>query len=175
MTRRLLLTALVIGAVRGAAPLAQDVSREYRVKAAYLYNFVKYVEWPDTSKGRILICIAGQNPFGTQLESLIRNERVHGVPLATEVILEPRADCDVVFTPRTAAIPAYLRAAAGLPTLTIGETPRFVEQGGMIGFYPDGVNVRFEINPDAAARVKLRISSRLLQLAKIVEPVSEER
>jgi len=65
--------------------------------------------------------------------------------------------------------------AAGLPTLTIGETPRFVEQGGMIGFYPDGVNVRFEINPDAAARAKLRISSRLLQLAKIVEPVSEER
>ena len=173
MTRRLLLTALVIGAVRGA-PFAQEVSREYRVKAAYLYNFVKYVEWPDT-KGRILICVAGQNPFGTALESLIRNERVHGVPLATEVILEARTDCDVLFTPRTANIPVYLKAAGGLPTLTIGETPRFVEQGGMIGFYPDGVNVRFEINPTAAARVQLKISSRLLQLAKIVEPVAEER
>jgi len=175
VTRRLLLTALVIGAVRGA-PLAQDVSREYRVKAAYLYNFVKYVEWPDTSKGRILICVAGQNPFGTVLESLIRNERVHGVPLATEVIIEARTDCDVLFTPRTSAgISAYLRGAAGLPTLTVGETPRFVEQGGMIGFYTDGVNVRFEINPDAATRAKLKISSRLLQLAKIVETASEER
>ena len=174
MTRRLLLAALVIGAVRGE-PLAQDVSSEYRVKAAYLYNFIKYVEWPDTSKGRILICVAGQNPFGALLESLVRNERVHGVPLATEVILEARADCDVLFTPRTANIPAYLRAAAGMPTLTVGETPRFVEQGGMIGFYPDGANVRFEINPAAAARVRLRISSRLLQLARIVEAGSEER
>ena len=174
MTRHLLLTALVIGAVRGA-PFAQDVSNEYRVKAAYLYNFVKYVEWPDTTKGRILICVAGQNPFGTLLESMIRNERVHGVPLATEVILEARSDCNVVFTPRTSNIPVYLKGAAGLPILTIGETPRFVEQGGMIGFYPDGANVRFEINPAAAARVQLRISSRLLQLAKIVEPVSEER
>src|SRR6185503_17341597 len=170
----LLLTALMIGAVRGA-PFAQTVSPEYRVKAAYLYNFVKYVEWPDTSKGRILICVAGQNPFGTLLESLVRNERVHGVPLATEVILEARTDCDVLFTPRTANIPAYLKAAAGMPTLTIGETPRFVEQGGMIAFYPDGGNVRFQINPAAAARVQLRISSRLLQLAKIVEPASDER
>ena len=174
MIRRLLLAALVIGAI-GGAPLAQEVSREYRVKAAYLYNFAKYVEWPDTSKGRILICVAGQNPFGALLESLVRNERVHGVPLATEVILEARTDCDVLFTPRTANIPAYLKAAAGLPTLTIGETPRFVEQGGMIAFYPDGVNVRFEINPAAATRVQLKISSRLLQLAKIAEPASEER
>ena len=174
MIRRLLLAALVIGAGR-SAPFAQEVSREYRVKAAYLFNFVKYVEWPDTTRGRILICIAGQNPFGTLLESMIRNERVHGVPLATEVILEPRSDCDVLFTPRTSNIPAYLKGAAGLPTLTIGETPRFVEQGGMIGFYPDGVNVRFEINPTTAAKAQLRISSRLLQLAKIVETASEER
>lgn len=175
MTRRLLLAALLIGAVRGE-PLAQDVSGEYRVKAAYLYNFIKYVEWPDTSKGRILICVAGQNPFGPLLESLVRNERVHGVPLATEVILEPRADCDVLFTPRTSqSIPTYLRAAAGLPTLTVGETPRFVEQGGIIEFYLDGTNVRFEINPAAAARGRLRISSRLLQLARIVEAGSEER
>jgi hypothetical protein len=172
VTHRLLLTALLIGAVRGV-PFAQDVSREYRVKAAYLYNFVKYVEWPDTAKGRILICVAGQNPFGTELESLIRNERVHGVPLATEVIIESRTDCDVLFTPSTSNIPVYLKAVAGLPTLTIGETPRFVQQGGMIGFYADGGNIRFEINPTAVARGQLRISSRLLQLARIVEP--EER
>ena len=174
MNRCMLLAALVIGAVQGAS-FAQEVASEYRVKAAYLYNFVKYVEWPDTSKGRILICVAGQNPFGTLLESMVRNERVHGVPLVTEVILDARTDCDVLFTPRTANIRAYLVGAAGLPTLTIGETPRFVEQGGMIGFYPDGVNVRFEINPAAATKVHLKISSRLLQLAKIVEPASEER
>ena len=174
MTRRLLLIALVIGAVR-SAPFAQEVANEYRVKAAYLYNFVKYVEWPDTSKRRILICVAGHNPFGTLLDSMVRNERVHGVPLVTEVIIEARTDCDVLFTPSKANIPAYLRGVAGLPTLTVGETPGFVEQGGMIRFYPEGVNVRFEINPVAATRVNLKISSRLLQLAKIVEPPSEER
>jgi len=172
--RPLLLAALLVGAVRGA-PFAQEVPREYRVKAAYLYNFVKYVDWPDPAKARILICVAGQNPFGTELESLIRNERVHGVPLATEVIIEGRTDCDVLFTPSTANIPVYLKAVAGLPTLTIGETPRFVQQGGMIGFYPDGVNIRFEINLTAVARAQLRISSRLLQLARIVEPAPEER
>ena len=174
MIHRLLLAALVVGAVQGA-PQAQDVTREYRVKAAYLYNFVKYVEWPATPKGRILICVAGQNPFGTELESLIRNERVHGVPLATEVIIEARTDCDVLFTPSTSNIPVYLQKAAGLPTLTVGETPRFVQQGGMIGFYTDGVNIRFEINPAAVARGQLRISSRLLQLARIVDPAPEER
>lgn len=172
MTRRLLLAALVVGAVRGE-PFAQGVTREYRVKAAYLYNFVRYVEWPDTAKGRRLICVAGQNPFGTELESLIRNERVHGVPLVTEVIIEGRTDCDVLFTPATANVQVYLSKAAGLPTLTVGETPRFVQQGGMIGFYQDGVNVRFEINPTAIVKAQLRISSRLLQLARIVEP--EER
>jgi hypothetical protein len=172
VTRRLLLAALVIGAV-GGVPSAQEVSREYRVKAAYLFNFVKYVEWPDTAKGRILICVAGHNPFGTVLESLVRNERVDGVPLATTVIIEARTDCDVLFTPTMSNIPVYLSAVAGRPTLTVGETPRFVEQGGMIGFYPDGVNVRFEINLAAVNRGQLKISSRLLQLAKIVE--SEER
>jgi len=168
---RALLTA-VITAVGTVTTAGQDVPREYTVKAAYLYNFVKYVDWPD-KKSSVLICIAGQNPFGTVLESLVRNERVRGVPLSTEVILEPRAGCDVLFTPRSSNIPAYLKAVSGMPTLTVGETDRFIEQGGIVRFVADGKNVRFEINPAAAERVKLRISSRLLQLARIVEGAEE--
>ena len=152
---------------------AQEVSLEYRVKAAYLYNFVKFVEWPEPRRGSLLICVAGQNPFGTVLTDLIRNEQIRGVPLETRVILEPDPDCDVLFMPRTSNIAAYLRAAAGMPTLTVGETARFIEQGGIIRLFPEGVNVRFEINREAADRARLRISSRLLQLARVAD--TEER
>jgi hypothetical protein len=168
-------TVALLVAVTGAAPAAQDVSLEYRVKAAFLYNFVKYVEWPNPEADEILICVAGQNPFGTVLEQLVRNERIRDRPLRVEVILEPRPDCDVVFTPRTANITAYLRAAAGMPVLTVGESPRFIEAGGIINFVAEGSSVRFEINRGAADRARLRISSRLLQLARIVESPAEER
>jgi hypothetical protein len=169
---RAALTALVL-AVGAALTGAQEVAVEYQVKAAYLYNFVKYVEWPDKTKQNILICVAGQNPFGAVLETLTRNERVRGIPLGTEIILEARTDCDVLFTPKTSNVPVYLKAAAGLPILTVGESPRFLEQGGIIRFVVDGPNVRFEINLAAAERAKLKISSRLLQLARIVD--AEER
>jgi|SoiMethySBSTD1v2_1073268.scaffolds.fasta_scaffold06074_16 uncharacterized protein DUF4154 len=162
-------------AVAGAAPAAQEVSLEYRVKAAFLYNFVKYVEWPERPPREILICVAGQNPFGTVLEQLVRNERIHDRPLRAEVILEPRPDCNVVFTPRTSNVAAYLKAAAGMPVLTVGESPRFIESGGIINFVAEGTSVRFEINRAAADRARLRISSRLLQLARIVESPAEER
>jgi hypothetical protein len=167
---------MIAGVSTAVALAAQDVSLEYRVKAAYLYNFVKYVDWPDRQGGTILICIAGQNPFGTVLEGLIRNERIHGLSLATKTIPGFEPDCNVIFTPSTSNIPVYLRESAGMPILTVGETPRFIEQGGIINFFVDkGGAVRFEINRTAADRAKLRISSRLLQFAKITEAGTDER
>ena len=167
---------VLLVAISGAAPMGQEVSLEYRVKAAYLYNLVKYVEWPDeTRRERILICVAGQNPFGAVLDDLVRNERIRGKPLAAEVILEPRSDCDIVFTPKTSNVAAYLRAAAGTATLTVGEAPRYLEQGGIVNFFSDGTRVRFEISRSAAERARLRISSRLLQLARIADPSPDER
>jgi hypothetical protein len=171
--RGLLLPFIV--ALSGIVPAGQEISLEYRVKAAYLYNFLKYIEWPQPSTEPILLCVAGQNPLGTVLEELIRNEHVRGRALRTMVILEPTSECDVVFTPKTSNIKAYLSAAAGMPILTVGESPRYLEQGGIINFITDGKNVRFEINRAAAARVGLRISSRLLQLARTAEPEVEER
>ena len=155
--------------------IGQEVTPDYRAKAEYLVNFVKYVDWPDNGRPSILICVAGQNVFGSVLETLIRNEKVGGKPLKTVVILEPNSDCDVVFTPRTSNVPAYLRAAAGTPTLTVGETNGFLEQGGIIRFARDNDNIVFEINRVTADRAKLRINSQLLQLARIVESVPEER
>lgn len=168
------LTCALLAALAAAAqPVAQEVTLEYRVKAAYLYNFVKFVEWPEYPAGKLRICVAGQNPFNMVLDELVRNERVRGMLLEPAVILEAKRECEVLFTPRTSNIPIYLRAVADSPTLTVGETPGFLEQGGMIRFFLDGTNVRFEINRTAAERARLRISSRLLQLSRVADETEE--
>ena len=169
-----LLLAVAVVAASVALPAAQEVTQEYRVKAGFLYNFVKYVEWPEPIKGAFRICVAGQNPFGMVLADLVRNERVHGAALTAAVIPGPEPDCHVVFTPRTSNVRAYVLAAAGTPTLTVGETDKFIQLGGMIKFTLEQGKVRFEINRSAAERVKLRISSRLLQLARLTDG-SEDR
>ena len=174
MTRRVLPAVLVICASTFQSG-AQEIPLEYRVKAAFLYNFVRYVEWPAPRSTPIKICVAGQNPFGTVLEDLIRNERIRGAPLVAETIPEPLSGCNVVFAPKTSNIPAYLRAAARMPVLTVGETPGFTDKGGIINFYLEGDKVRFEINRTAADRAGLRISSRLLQLARLVDSSGDER
>ncbi|HVG54115.1 MAG TPA: YfiR family protein [Vicinamibacterales bacterium] len=173
MPRRLSLALLAV-LFPLAVPGAQVISDEYRVKAAYLYNFVRYVEWLEPVKAPLTICVAGQNPFGTVLEDLVRNERVRGIPLRTEVVPGPVDECNVIFTPRTSNVQAYLKAVAGTPTLTVGESKGFIDQGGLINFVLDHGNVRFEINRSGAERAGLRISSRLLQLARLVEPGVEE-
>jgi hypothetical protein len=156
---------LVCLAVAAAAPHAQDVSTEYRVKAGFLYHFVKYVEWPAGAQGPLDICIAGRNPLGTVLEETIKDESVGGRPLATRIILEPEQGCDVVFVPAGSATSAYLRAVVGTPTLTVGETSAFADMGGMITFVLDRGKVRFVINREAAEQAQLRLSSRLLRLS----------
>lgn len=172
---RAVLVAALLASASVAVPNAQEVSQEYQIKAAYLYNFLKYVEWQEPVDRTFKICVAGQNPFGGVLEALTKNERVRGNPVQTELILGFEPGCDVIFTPRTSNIPAYLQGAAGMPILTVGETPRFIEQGGIVNFFLENGKVRFEINRNAAERAGLRISSRLLQLAKIVDTGTEER
>lgn len=163
------LIAFLLAIAAASAPAAQDVSREYRVKAAFLYNFVNFVEWPTRPpSGPIVICVAGRNPFGTILADTVRGVAVAQRRLEARVILEPDDACHVLFVPAGANTGAYLRAARGMAILTVGEVERFIEQGGLVRFYLEGGGVRFEINREGADRAGLRISSRLLQLARIV-------
>jgi hypothetical protein len=159
-----MLAVLAVGVLPATA---QDVSLEYRVKATYLFNFVKYIDWPATARdgGPLILCVAGRNPFGTALEDTIRDEVVNGRSLVVRVILEPEPGCHVLFVPEGAAANAYLRAARGTPTLTVGESSDFLARGGIINFVSDGRHVRFAISTPAADLAQLHISSRLLQLA----------
>jgi hypothetical protein len=145
----------------------QDVPLEYRVKAAFLFNFAKFVAWPaDTDGGPLTICVAGRNVFGETLVDTVRGESINGRPLDVRVLLEPEPGCHIIFVPRGAATAAYLRAFRSTPVLTVGESPDFISQGGIVNFTLEGTSVRFEIDPEAAERAGLRISSRLLRLAR---------
>lgn len=147
---------------------AQEPTLEYRVKAAYILNFIRYVEWPPAAlgDGPMAVCVAGRNPFGTALEETVRGEAIEGRSIAVRVILEPEPGCHVLFVPSGANTGAYLRGARTATVLTIGETPDFLAMGGIIGLRVDGGSVRFDIDQAAADRAALRISSRLLRLAR---------
>ena len=110
--------------------------------------------------------MAGRNVFGDALADIVRGENINGRALTIRVLLEPEAGCHIIFVPRGAATAAYLRAARSSPVLTVGEIPDFIAQGGIVNFVPEGTSVKFEIDPEAAERVGLRISSRLLRLAR---------
>jgi hypothetical protein len=172
--RRLARPVIVAGCLFGAILSGRaevDRSLEYQVKAAYLYNFIKFVEWPArATTGPISICVAGRNPFGMVLTDTVRGEAVGGRTLTARVISEPDARCSVLFVPEDVVAAPFLRAVRDTPTLTVGETDDFLGQGGMINLVVEGGKVRFDVNTEAPDRVELRISSRMLRLARNVEP-----
>lgn len=160
---------------------AQDPQLEYQVKAAFLFNFAKFVEWPppvDAVNEPFTICLLG-DPFGPILDNTVRNENLDGRPLAIRRLTsadDPR-QCQILFfrASETDDAPDILRTLDNAPVLTVGENANFIAVGGMIRFVQTGRRIRFEINPDAAERASLKISSRLLRVADIVRPRQSRR
>lgn len=149
---------------------------EYAVKAAYLYNFAKYVEWPPgafaTAAAPLSICIAGDNPFGDALATL-SGKTVDSHPV--EVRHLPAATgldkCHIVFVGRAeqGRYKTVLARLARLPILTVSDIGDFARMGGMIGLVEADQRIRFDINLAAARQANLKLSSQLLKLATIVE------
>ena len=174
---RVLAAALVLVLMGGAGPAlpAQAPSREYALKAAFLFNFIKFVRWPEAAfKGPgapLTLCVPGPDPFGDALGALAE-KTVQNRPLAVHhpTAVESRCDCQVVFISRAqdGRLAELLAAAAGKPVLTVGETPGFAQKGGVINFFTQDQKLRFEINVDAARAAGLEISANLLKLARIV-------
>ena len=159
-----------------AAGLAQDEAPlEFKVKAAFLLNFTKFIEWPapafPDARSPFTICILGKNPFGGALEAVIQGERVQGRRLVVQRIEQPPEPhaCQILFLADPVSdLPKFL-SSTGLGTLTVGDGPSFTHDGGMIGFVLDNDKIRFDINQSAAERAMLKLSSRLLKVARTVQ------
>jgi YfiR/HmsC-like len=156
------------------APRPGTQALENEVKAVFLYNFAKYVDWPPArgTSASIRVCVPADPPFLALVREAVRDEIVNGRPLtALEVEgLDSARECDILYvgeagTPDAAA---WINAARGGQTLTVGEG-RLVD-GLVIAFVRDRDRLRFDISRAAAAKQNLSISSRLLGLARRVEP-----
>jgi len=146
---------------------------EYEVKAAFIYNFIQFVMWPGTmteSSTPFRVCLYNANPFGTTLERTVRGEQVNGRPIVTERVAAgaPVTQCQILFVPQSQSDlqGVALRASAGRPILTVGESRDFLKSGGMINLFVESGRVRFDVNVAAAAAQDLTLSSRLLRIAR---------
>jgi hypothetical protein len=163
-----LVSASVAVAVLGAAG---QPAGEYRLKAAFVLRFPQFVEWPRAVLDRrpaIDVCVLRPSPFGTALAQLLEGQNVAGRPFRLHEITQPVQvdDCLVLFASADApGRSAILRRAATQPLLTIGDTPGFLDEGGIVSLRVVGTHIRFEISDVAARRAGLRLSSQLLRLA----------
>ena len=163
--RALLTAALCVTLVASAA--GQDVPLQYRVKAAFLYNFLKFVEWPpDAARRPLTICVAGESPFGSVLDDTLSGESLNGRAVSARTVTTADPSCHVLFVPQDVPALPYLRGVRMSATPTVGERPDFLDNGGVINFVAEGGSIRFQINRRAADRAGLRISSHLLRLAR---------
>ena len=149
---------------------------EYAIKAAYLYNFAKFVEWPTASfahaEAPLTICVAGNSPFGSALESLAGKRvathpvEVRYLPTSTRI-----EQCHIAFLSRTEQwrFKPLLAQVSGRPVLTVSDISDFAQGGGMIGLVEAEQRIHFNINLDAARQADLKLSSQLLKLATIVD------
>jgi hypothetical protein len=151
-------------------------SGEYAVKAAFLYNFARFVEWPGQALGNggspLLVGVMGDDPFGNSIDQVVAGKNVNGHPIAVNRLRwgQDLRQCHILFISSSEArrLPQILASLRGASVLTVADMERFDQQGGVVRFFIEDGKVRFEINVDAADRAGLRISSKLLALAKIV-------
>jgi hypothetical protein len=173
--RRFLCLLVALGLTAPICAPAADERLEYQVKAAFLLNFTKFIEWPasafDTPDSPIVICILGDDPFGNTLDQIVAGEVVAGHKITVQRIKRPppSKSCQVLFVGRLEKEVLKSLPEVGPGVLTIGEGENFVHDGGMIAFVVENRRVRFGINETAAESAGLKLSSKLLNVAKSVE------
>ncbi|MGO9439664.1 MAG: YfiR family protein [Terriglobales bacterium] len=150
---------------------AQRPSRD-DVQAAYLYNFGKFVRWPNAERTPVVVCVAGEDPVGKTIAKLLEGEQIEGRPLAERNVDGPGhvGDCSILYVGagEQEREDSYLAAAEGKPILTVGAAPDFLAHGGMIQFVMVEDHVRFSVNLDAVNRHRVALSSELLKVAVAV-------
>ena len=169
---------LIIGtaaSLPGTAGGQEALPSEYQMKAAYLYNFAKFVEWPvkvlPPGDSELVIGVLGQDPFNGALDSTIENKKIERHPLRVRHFKSPREAkaCHILFISGSEKKrwQEISDALAGSSVVTVSENwDRFTEDGGMIYFFMEGRKVCFDINDEAARKAGLKISSKLMLLRK---------
>jgi hypothetical protein len=162
---------LACGLAVAAAHLAAAAGpSEVDVKAAFLFNFTKFVDWPEAAgaKDPITICVLGENPFGSVLGDAVRGKTVNG----REVVVQERstsgaATCNIVFiaSSEQARLDEVLGRLATRPVLTVSDAEAAAKRGAIIGLTTEKNRVRFEVNLNAAKTAGLKLSSHLLKVA----------
>jgi hypothetical protein len=176
--RRLVRTLLLIGTLAllthafGAQGMAQ-AANEYQVKAAFILNFAKFVEWPNEAFGdgsSLVVGVLGEDPFGNSIDQIVNGNRANGRRLTIRRLKwgDNLRACQILFigSSERKRLGQIIGSLQGGSVLTIGDTQQFTQTGGIIKFFITDSRVRFEINAAAAGQAHLKISSKLLALSK---------
>lgn len=170
-----MLPLLVLGVV--SAPLrARGQGTEHDVKADMLWKIAKFVDWPEAAfnrSGQLVFAILGEDELAAVLASSLSTRTINGKQVFVRFVRRPQdaqgAQILYVSASERERLPEVLRALEGTSTLTVADVPGFVAHGGMVDFISEADRVRFQINPGRAQRAGLKISAKLLALAKVVE------
>lgn len=170
-------TVLIVVTTMGCAGLFAQVYKEAEVKSAFLFQFTRYVEYPDSAfesdKAPFVMGVLGKSAITDALREAVRGKNVEGRPIVVRQmnIGTEMKQCHVLFIPESQShhLPEVLKTLVDAPVLTVGESAGFASQGGIIGFFTEQNRLRFEVNLESARRARLTISSKLLNLARIVK------
>jgi hypothetical protein len=164
------------GAAEPFGRMEQAALSEYEVKAGFLVNFTKFVEWPPDAFARpdapLILCLASDDPFGPAIDNLVKGRAIDGRAVLVRRLsrTDQAGTCHLLFVPASEPkhIDQILLAVANKSVLTVGEAADFLHGGGAIRLLVENSRVRFEVNLGAAEAAGLKLSSRLLSLATAV-------
>jgi hypothetical protein len=159
-----------------SAPGQENISREFQIKAVFVYNFSEFVEWPeqafDSLDSPMVIGVLGHDPFGPFLDQLTSGESRNGHALVVRRYQSPDQvkDCHILFisVDTKQKLKSALAAVETKPILTVSDMDGFTQEGGMIRFYNTDGRIRLQINATPVRQANLVISSKLLRLAEVI-------
>lgn len=169
------LVLLAVAAALAAGPVSARQAAEHEVRAAFVYNFTKFIDWPAAGlpADGFRICVIGDEPFKRALAAMVAGESVQGHPVSVADPATPSdvARCQILYVGRQQAERGRraLAASAGRQVLTIGDGPRFLQDGGAIRFLVEDDRVRFDVNLPAVQRAGVTLTSTVLRVARRVE------
>jgi hypothetical protein len=176
-----LVASIILFSAGPEASAQTAISREYEIKAVFLFNFAQFVDWPPEAaaspQAPLIIGVLGDDPFDGYLDDTVRGEKLNNRPFVVQRFrrVEDIDGCQVLFIGHTNSreLVHILAALKGRSILTVGDTEGFAEDGGIIRFITENNRIRFRINVDAAEAAHLVISSKLLRLAEATPPGTE--